>query len=322
MKSKTTFQSAADRRLRIMLGAIIVWLLVVLLIGFWWGSLLLGKAKRIAELESQLGIAFSETLSQWERTQRMLFWEGGSFVVLLLGSTSVLFWFYWRDLRRARGVEAFFASLTHELRTPLTSIRLQAESIADQLGRDSDQKILLDRLLDDSVRLETQVERTLELARLEGGGPVFTQGLSIKPWMERFLKNSDYTRLIEFDFSVEDEQITADPVALHVILKNIFENSIKHSGRDRVKVLIRTLHSLPGFVTLQVKDSGVGLEECPKDLGKIFNKGESSQGAGVGLYLVKTLMHKMHGSVDFIPGTTGEGFEVRLVFQRGAGVPS
>ncbi|MBI2712268.1 MAG: HAMP domain-containing histidine kinase [Bdellovibrio sp.] len=319
-KAKASFQSAADRRLRVMLGAQVVWLFLVFLIGFWWGNLLLDKSSQILALEGRLGLSRPDSLSQWQRTQRMIHWEGAFFGALVFGSTAVLFLLYWRDARRAKGIEAFFAAVTHELRTPLTSIRLQAESIADQLKDGSSQKSLVGRLLEDTFRLETQVERTLELARLEGGGPVYTQSLQLKPWMDRFLKNSDYSRFIRFDSEVEDFSIKADPVAMHVILKNLFENSIRHSGRENVLVKIQTVPlasaSSKDEITLTLKDNGLAQDGLPKKLGILFNKGARSQGAGVGLYLVRTLMDRMEGNVEFVP--TQDGFETRLTFRPGA----
>ena len=72
-------------------------------------------------------------------------------------------------------MQAFFASVTHELRTPLTSIRLQAEAIAEGEQRAE----LARRLLEDSHRLESQIDKTLELARIEGGGPLSEQAMPL-----------------------------------------------------------------------------------------------------------------------------------------------
>ena len=44
---------------------------------------------------------------------------------------------------------------------------------------------LINRLLEDTSRLEAQVEKTLELARLEGGGALDLQPLPIRAWLER-----------------------------------------------------------------------------------------------------------------------------------------
>ena len=127
MTTKGVLSSVPHRRLRIFVIAQLTWIGMVCLLGAWWGRLLLSQALRIAELENALGWAVNVTQMQWHRTQRMLFWESLVFFGLLVACTLLLFWFYWRDLKRARGLQAFFASVTHELRTPLTSIRLQAE---------------------------------------------------------------------------------------------------------------------------------------------------------------------------------------------------
>ena len=39
--------------------------------------------------------------------------------------------------------------------------------------------------MEDTMRLESQVERTLELARVEGGGPVFPEPMELKPWLDQ-----------------------------------------------------------------------------------------------------------------------------------------
>ena len=116
-----------------MIGAQVFWLAIVCLLGGWWCRLVLTQATRIAQLETGIGM-IPEAIAHQLRTQRMVFWESLSYFILLLGSTVVVFWLYWRDVQRSRGIQAFFASMTHELRTPLTSIRLQAESIAENLS--------------------------------------------------------------------------------------------------------------------------------------------------------------------------------------------
>jgi len=315
MVGKGDLSSNPNRRLRVMVAAHLSWIAVVCLLGAWWGRLLLRQAARIAELEGRLGIALNLTQSQWHRTQRMLYWESLSFFGLLLACTGLLFWLFWRDLERARGLQAFFASVTHELRTPLTSIRLQAESIAESLESQVSEKKLVDRLLQDTLRLEAQVERTLELARVEGGGPVYIQHLQIKPWLDRFLKtwSADYLSQVELDTKVEDVWIEADPTAMQIILKNLLENSVRHSKQDKVRISIHS-QSGPSGVSVVVRDNGLGFVGNAQSLGQIFQKGPVSQGTGVGLYLVNVLMRRMGGKAQFRVDPVVEGFEVSLTF--------
>lgn len=305
-----------------MIAAHLGWLVIVCLLVAWWGRLLLRQAGRIVELERSLGISAGEAQDHWHRVQRMLYWESSAFFALLLVSSVFLFWYYWRDVKRAKGLHAFFASVTHELRTPLTSIRLQAESIADQ---DERQGKHVQRLIEDTIRLESQVERTLELARVEGGGPVYTQIVQLKPWLDRFVSqwSAHFNGRVKFDVSVDDVLIEADPSAMHVIFKNLLENSLKHSQAhsepeysevNPIRVEILTENQNQGIV-LRVLDHGNGYPGDSRELGRIFHKGPRSQGTGVGLYLVKVLMKKMGGWAEF--NGSQEGFWVSLWFREG-----
>ena len=329
----------SNRQIRLIVATHFIWLAMVCLLGAWWGRLVLKQAQRIADLEAHLGMAVDIAQSHWHRTQRMLLWESATFFALLLACTLLLGWLYLRDVKRARSIHAFFASVTHELRTPLTSIRLQAESIAEGLLMDETrQSKLVSRLLEDTIRLEGQVERTLELARIEGGGPVHLQSVQIKSWLDRFLKSwvSDHKTRVEVVTAIEDLSIDADPVALQIIFKNLLENSLKHSQldkeietengkkKDRVKISI-SAHPKGQGVAVVLKDNGQGYQGELKNLGRLFQKGASSQGTGVGLYLAKALMRRMNGDIYFDekPSQGSEvesesaGFRVSLFFPEG-----
>ena len=314
MTGKGGLASAPERRLRLMMGALVFWLALVFVMGIWWSRLVLDQASRIATLEYQSGLVHEAGENQL-RTQRMVFWESLTYFVLLTGSAGVVFWIYWRDVRRSRGVQAFFASMTHELRTPLTSIRLQAESIAENLGADPAQKPLVERLLEDTMRLESQVERTLELARVEGGGPVFPETLELKPWMDRLVAawKEAYGERVKFETEIDDITAYVDPTALLVIMKNLLENSLRHAKQSVVLVRL-SARSIEGGVSIIYRDNGSGFKGDERRLGRIFQKGAGSQGAGVGLYLISVLMEQMGGWTRFKGGV---GFEVQLWLKGG-----
>jgi signal transduction histidine kinase len=285
-----------------------VWLVVIFLLSGWWGSLLLRQAERIADLERQLGIADSLAQAQWARTQRMLLWESSTLLTLLIAGTIFVIWLYWRDSRRVRATQAFFASFTHELRTPLTSIRLQSETIADRLGAESPHRELIARLLEDTSKLEGQVNRALELARIEGGGQLLTRAVSLRGMVERFTQGNELT----IDNQSEDVSVLADPSAVQIILRNLLENSKKHSGRSNPKIQIRSETS-GGKVRLYVSDDGSKNLALPEQLGELFQKGQNSTGAGIGLYLSRSLMRQMGGEALF---HQPDGFEAILEFRE------
>ncbi len=291
-----------------------VWLIFLCVLGAWWVSLMFSQAGRIASLEQQAGIDALDAQKQWLRTQRMLVWEGGTFFGALLFSLGLLAWFHWRDTRRARTLQAFFASVTHELRTPLASIRLESEALADVLPAASPGRPLVDRMLEDSARLESQVERALELARLEGGGGVLTRPVNLRPIVAEFLRNwrPPPGRTVEIQNLTAEVGAIADPGSIHTLLRNLIENSVRHSRANPLRITISTYTSGPSTV-LSVSDHGSAPTGLPGKLGSLFARGADSAGAGVGLYLTRQLMRRMGGEARFVTGA--DGFTAELAFE-------
>ena len=316
MDSKGALSVTPVRQSRLVAILAGVWLVIILVLGFWWGTLLLRQSARIAEMSVAAGVPQSEAYAELTRTQHMLQWESGSFLVLLLTLSAALFWFYWRDMQRARGTQAFFAALTHELRTPLTSVRLQSEAIA--AGEPTQE--LVDRLLADTHRLESQIDKTLELARIEGGGALAEQAIRLDPWLDRVLRG-----IVAADGNEVQLEITLDPAlpairgdtsALQLILRNLVENASRHGDRDPIHLDVN-VRNAGSNVEINFSDDGRGFEGDASKLGRLFQRGSSSRGTGVGLYLVRVLMERMGGKVEFA-AAPGGGFAATLRFQRSA----
>jgi signal transduction histidine kinase len=293
-----------------------VWLVVILALVVWWAYHLLDQSTRIAELSRLAGVSQSEVLAEQAITHRMVFWEGGTFLLLLLTVSAALFWYYRRDIRRARGTQAFFAALTHELRTPLTSVRLQTEAIA--AGEPTQE--LIDRLLVDTHRLESQIDKTLELARIEGGGALADQAIAFDQWLDRALRAIVATEGegAQLTLTVESSlpPVHGDTAALQLILRNLVENSLRHGDRDPIHLQVTAVRSAEG-VDLTYRDDGRGYQGELSKLGRMFARGDASRGTGVGLYLVRVLMERMGGRVAFANGPEG-GFLVTLHFRAAA----
>jgi signal transduction histidine kinase len=304
------------RRTALVAGAAGVWLALQVVLVAWWATVIERQAARIAELERLSGTGHEFTAAQWARTRLMLVGESSTFLALLLALTLLLAWLYWRESLRARSMQAFFASVTHELRTPLTSIRLQAEAIAE-----GDQRAeLARRLLEDSHRLESQIEQTLELARIEGGGPLSEQGIRLHPWLSHSLRDiagAHGERLdVRAHLDASLPAVRGDAVALQLILRNLVENSVRHSRVSPVSVRLTASNHGP-FVVLEYQDNGQGVAPGTGRLGRLFGRGADSHGAGVGLYLVRRLMQRMHGRARF-DTAPGDGFRTELWFRADA----
>jgi signal transduction histidine kinase len=304
------------RRTALIAGAALVWLALQLVLLVWWATLIERQARRIAALEAFSGAGQDLTAAQWSRTRLMLIGESSTFLALLLAISLLLAWLYWREQRRARSMQAFFASVTHELRTPLTSIRLQAEAIAEGGQRAE----LARRLLEDSHRLESQIEKTLELARIEGGGSLSDQEIPLHPWLAHSIRDIAGAHGARLDLRAHLDAslppVQADAAALQLILRNLVENSVRHSRVTPVSVRL-TAARHGRYVVLEYQDNGRGVAAGTGRLGRLFGRGAASPGAGVGLYLVRRLMQRMHGRARF-DTAPGDGFRCELWFRAGA----
>lgn len=98
---------------------------------------------------------------------------------------------------------------------------------------------------------------------------------------------------------------------LYLVIENLIDNAVRHSGTDRVEVV---LSEIGGEVEIRVIDYGTGIPaEIKKELFKeAFRYGESA-GLGLGLYIVKKIVERYGGRVwveDSKP--KGATFVVRL----------
>ncbi|MDD4973274.1 MAG: HAMP domain-containing sensor histidine kinase [Bacteriovorax sp.] len=271
-----------DHSSKLLFSLSLVWAAVLLLIGVWWIYL-------IFNFENILLHADRKSIT------KMIIWEGGSFLVLLLLLSISLLLLYLKDQRKTKSLQAFFASLTHELKTPLASIRLQGEVINEILSAKNDTTLnkLSSRLIEDTGKLETQMDKILQLSRIERGGGLNLTSLKIIPFIKNLSKKWASGLSIDIESDDMEASIVADEFALELIIKNLFENTRIHTKSQNVKIKIQQTDK---NVLLTYQDKGEFSGDKNK-LGTLFYKHNSSKGSGIGLYLTNKLLEKMRGKL-------------------------
>lgn len=219
-------------------------------------------------------------------------------------------------MRKSKAMQAFFSSLSHELKTPLASMRLQAEVIKELIEdetHDHDQLAnLTGRLIEDTHKLETELEKTLQLSRIEQDAPMTLTQVSLERFIKRQEQKLTSTFSVEHRIAPDAQEIMADELALNMIFRNLFENTVRHN-KDTKQVIITAQKKGP-MVEVLYDDFGKKFTGDPRHLGELFYKFNSSKGSGIGLYIIKSLMRKMHGHLEII---NDERLQFRLTFKTG-----
>ena len=274
--------------------AIVFWLAFTVAFALWWLLFSVENISRLALLEPG-------RLSHWNRQERMVFWEGGSWLLLLIIGGAALIGLMLKERRRARQIKEFFASFSHEIKTSLASLRIQAEALKDE-HKDLSSPIF-DRLIGDTVRLQLQLENSLFLAS-QDNLQFFIQPLKVDEIIERLGEQWPNLKIVRPRAAV----VRADERALRTILSNLLQNAIVHGGASQVDVEVRA--AAGGRVEISVQDNGTGFHGATGELGQLFHRPQATSGSGLGLYICRILVHKMNGEISWLGGK--QGFHVQL----------
>lgn len=226
------------------------------------------------------------------------------------------------DLLRKINMELdnFVYSVSHNLRAPLMSV-LGLVTIARM--EDQNQKEPGDHLfnmIEHSIhRLDDTLKEILDYSRNARTETSITEvklDEVFNDTLERLKYLKGFDR-IEKQILIDTEvPIYSDMYRLQIIFQNLISNSIKYQDSDKANSFIRVEAEVtPQEIRITFSDNGVGIrqEYISKIFGMFFRATERSEGAGLGLYIVKESVNKLGGEIS-LESTYNEGttFNIRL----------
>ena len=216
-----------------------------------------------------------------------------------------------RDITRFREAEemksTFISVISHELKTPVALIKGYAGTLRRKDAHwDS---ATLDESLavieEESDRLDGLINNLLDASRLQSGALVLDAGFVTldrlaSSVVEKF-RTQTTVHLLTANFPPDFPAVPGDVERLRQVLTNLLNNAIKYSpqgGTIRVSGQVQ-----PDRVVVSVQDEGIGL--APEDHERIFERfvrvdnalSRRTQGAGLGLYLVRAIVEAHGGRV-------------------------
>jgi signal transduction histidine kinase len=264
-------------------------------------------------------------LSEAHRRINQYAWEGAFFLLALGACIFVIARALRAEARVMQEQDNFLALVSHQFKTPLASLQLSLETMAMRTLAPDQARTLIDRMLSDLARMEAMVTQILESVRLERGRVVLRR--------EPLDLSGAVTRVVaQFEERARKDNITistdiarglyvlTDPLALDVVVRNLLENAIAAItpvGGGTITFLARRTAT---EIELAVKDSGVGFR--PVDGTRLFEKftrlhpggGSSYYGTGLGLFIVRRLMHLAGGRVSAHSEGVGLGAQFVLTW--------
>lgn len=210
------------------------------------------------------------------------------------------------------------SGVSHELRSPIARMRL-ALALA-RSGDEPEREEMLERIEQDTIQLDSMLERILTVARLESGQykPKF-ESISLNEILDDILDDARFEAAAT-DATVEytDDamvSVNGDPGLLRSAIENVVRNALFYSGQGgRIDVRLRVDD---GKAVISVRDNGKGVpEEALPLLFKPFyrvddSRGTTTGGMGLGLAIVRNAV-AAHGGTVTARNVVPHGLEVEL----------
>ena len=208
----------------------------------------------------------------------------------------------------------FFTSISHEFRTPLTLILTPLEELISEFPG----KIIFKTMKNNAERLLLLVNQLLDLSKLEAGQMKGSfQNVDLVIFFNALFSSFEFLasrKKINLSISQSHTSLIAklDTDKVDKIFFNLVSNAIKFTGESGwVKVELNYDETF-NLIYLTVSDNGKGIEKI--ELDKIFNQFYQvssneigvDNGTGIGLALVKELVHFLQGEI-VVKSNPGEG---------------
>jgi len=215
-------------------------------------------------------------------------------------------------------LDRFVYSASHELRAPLKSILgLSRVALMDFKAKNYEYEeqymhgierctLRLDRLVSDIIDYSRNSRQDLNL-----------EMINFSELIPSIIGDLNYTETTPVEKRVNiDEEIGffSDKRRLAIVLTNIISNALKYSDSSKNKSFISIkIRTTTDSCFIEIEDNGIGIDE--EHLDNIYNMfyraTEASDGAGLGLYIVKETLGMLLGKIE-VTSILNEGVTFKI----------
>jgi two-component system phosphate regulon sensor histidine kinase PhoR len=221
----------------------------------------------------------------------------------------------------------FINNMTHEFKTPISTIKISSDVFLNNENIQQDKRLFqyAKIIKEQNQRLNNQVEKVLQLARIERGNfKLNKEELDLHEILGQImestqLKVGQQNGQLTADLQAKNTTFAADKFHLINIIHNILDNATKYC-KDAPQISIQTKDSGKD-ICLKISDKGIGISK--EYLPKIFNKFyrvptgnvHNVKGFGLGLFYIKNIC-EAHGWKLDLQSEENVGTEVSILLKK------
>lgn len=222
-------------------------------------------------------------------------------------------------LKINKELDSFIYSISHSLRGPLSTVSGLLNLAERESTENNPQVKELYHMMETCVkRLDTTIRQMVDQSR-NSRLEVDINAIEIGALLNKSMNSLSYlngaSSIDTTIINTAQVPFYSDPYRLEVIFNSILSNVIKYRNThiEKSTLLIQIIctpeHAIIGF-----KDNGLGIPEkyIPKIFNMFYRASERSDGAGLGLYIVKEFVEKLKGTVT-VTSVENESTSVTIV---------
>lgn len=234
----------------------------------------------------------------------------GAWILTAVAAITVVFFSYaiWVILNQRRYSEMqrdFINNMTHEFKTPLTSIQLSSDFLSKQPTIQHDDRLnrYTELIRSQYQRLNTQVEKLLNIARLESDEfKLKSEPIDMHELLDEVLDSKAAEagiggRVFNRIYKATHSKIKGDRSHMRNVINNLIDNAIKYSPTDKPIDVITVDENKQ--LKVSILDRGIGIAQAhQKHLFKKFYRVPSGnihdiKGFGLGLHYVRKILRML-----------------------------
>ena len=204
----------------------------------------------------------------------------------------------------------FISIVSHQLRSPLSNMRWALEILmSGKMGKIEQKQLEYFSILkENSDRMRELVRDLLIVSRIETARLFFKkETFSLEELVKKLIKSREpFSKASNTEISFRPGKnlpmASSDQDQIKLVVENLLDNATRYANKGKIEI---KLQRKDGELYFEIKDNGVGIpKEDQKYIFQKFFRSKNAaryqtEGSGLGLYIVKSILKKAGGKIGF-----------------------